>query len=415
VAINLETPYVPLMNDGKTPNLRQIARSIEAAVEKAVRRGKRLSGTAGDAKTSMKSLILDRLPDGIAINSDGGRLKFNQRNLYYKVRELIARDGGPEVKWEYFTAVITGYEEEHGDIRGMYRDPRGTLYHPHTGEEIPLGTQEVDRYRRPAWTFNKILYCEKEGLISTLRAVRWPERNDCALVSSKGYASRAARDVFDALGETDEPITFYCVHDCDAYGTMIYQTLQGATKARAARRVEVVNLGLDVAEALAAGLPVEPVERKGAAPVADYAEEHRDWFQAHRVELNAMTPREFLGWLDAKFAALPGKVVPPADVLRERLETAARNELHERLTAEILEAADLDGRVDAAMGRRGEALDAAARTLAEDVAKGLADSPTEPWSSPVERIAEKIAQSEPSREPEVPEPGPAAEGEGGAS
>ena len=38
----------------------------------------------------------------------------------------------------------------------------------HFGEEIPLGTGTAQRYRRPDWTFNKILYSEKEGLFAIL-------------------------------------------------------------------------------------------------------------------------------------------------------------------------------------------------------------------------------------------------------
>src|SRR5512144_24409 len=153
----------------------------------------------------------------------------------------------------------------------MYRDPRGTLYHPHTEEEIPLGTLNVEGYRRPEWTFNKILYCEKEGFFPILRAARWPERHDCALMTSKGFASRAARDVLDLLGETGEDLYLFCVHDADASGTLIYQALQEATKARPGRKVHIVNLGLEPEEARRMGLQIESVERKGGnhQPVAD--------------------------------------------------------------------------------------------------------------------------------------------------
>ena len=71
------------------------------------------------------------------------------------------------------------------DLPGMYRDDRGTLYHPHTGEHIPLGTRNVEAYRRPAWTFNKILYCEKEGFFPILIDAKWPERHDCALLTTR--------------------------------------------------------------------------------------------------------------------------------------------------------------------------------------------------------------------------------------
>ena len=66
--------------------------------------------------------------------------------------------------------------------------------------------------------------------------------------------------LIDKLAEHDEPVTVFCVHDADAYGTMIHQTLQEATNARAARKIKIVNLGLDPWEAIAMGLEVETVE-----------------------------------------------------------------------------------------------------------------------------------------------------------
>ena len=63
----------------------------------------------------------------------------------------------------------------------------------------------------------------------------------------------------------------FCVHDADGYGTMIYQTLQEATKARGARKIEIINLGLEPWEAIAMGLEIETVkEGDRRKPVADY-------------------------------------------------------------------------------------------------------------------------------------------------
>ena len=94
--------------------------------------------------------------------SGGNKYRYNQRQLFYVVRPYIIEALGVEPKWGNFTGIITDYEDEHGDIRGMYRDPRGTLYHPHTGQVISIGTLAVEEYRRPAWTFNKVLY-HREG------------------------------------------------------------------------------------------------------------------------------------------------------------------------------------------------------------------------------------------------------------
>ena len=75
-------------------------------------------------------------------------------------------------------------------------------------------------------------------------------------MTSKGFASRAARDVIDLLGDSDQVLTFYCIHDADASGTAIYQSLQEATGARPGRNVAIRNLGLDPEEAVAMNLQV---------------------------------------------------------------------------------------------------------------------------------------------------------------
>lgn len=139
---------------------------------------------------------------------------------------------GEELQIGNFTGIITDYESEYGEIPRMYREPRGSVTHPHRNETITLGTLMVEEYERPLWTFNKLLYIEKEGANEALKEVRWGERHDCAVMSSKGFSSRAARDLIDKLAEHDEPVEVFCAHDADGYGTIIYQTLQEETKAR---------------------------------------------------------------------------------------------------------------------------------------------------------------------------------------
>ena len=216
--------------------------------------------------------MLDNLDAAIAKVSDDGKYRFNQRQLLYVLRPIVREELDKELTVDNFTKIITDYENENGEIEGMYREPRGSIYHPHRDETITLGTLMVEEYDRPAWTFNKLLYIEKEGFSEALKDVRWGERHDCALMSSKGFSTRAARDLIDKLAEHDEPVTVFCVHDADAYGTMIYQTLQEETKARGARKVTIINLGLEPDEAGEMGLEVEEVEEKDRRkPVAEYA------------------------------------------------------------------------------------------------------------------------------------------------
>ena len=212
----------------------------------------------------------------------------------------------------------------------MQREPRGSLYHPHLREEIPLSTETVAKYRRPFWTFNKLLYIEKAGTQQNLIEVGWPEEYDAAIASVAGFTTRAVKDLVDLLATSNEPVTVFCVHDADAAGTMIYHTMVNETKARGARKIEVVNLGLEPWEGVEMGLEVEPVEKtERRRPVAPYVAEHdaewrdwlaergfeswADWLQKYRIELNAMPPAQRIEWLTEKIERYPPRKVVPAD------------------------------------------------------------------------------------------------------
>jgi hypothetical protein len=371
---------------------------LQSAIEKAIRRAKRRQPSNG-RKEYQRAVITEALPRAIDQASGGGRYRYSLRQLFYAVRPHTLDALGAEPDYGYFARVVGDYETERGgDLPGMYRDDRGTLYHPHTGESIPLGTRAVEAYRRPEWTFNKVLYCEKEGFFPILVEAQWPERHDCALLTSKGFASRAARDVLDLLGETDEPLTFYCLHDADGPGTMIYQTLQRGTAARPGRRVEIVNLGLDPAEALDMGLPAEKVNGSGRrgkrrrVPVADYLDQDwRVWLQSSRVELNAMDTPTFLQWLDGKMEQAGGKLIPPGPIMAARLVADARGLIQDALTAEAIRAARVEERTEAALAALQPEIDRTARQLPALVGRELAAVPARPWSAPVADAAARVA------------------------
>lgn len=189
--VNITTPYMPITTDGKEPDLGPIQDELSKVMEKAARRAKRKRvGTS--VQITKKEAILKALPDAIAKASGQGQYRYSLRRLFYAVRPSYLERLGEQPDYDYFSQVITEREAELGhDLEGIYRDDRGTLYHPHLRQEIPLGTRSVEDYERPDWTFNKILYVEKEGLFPMLRDAQWPECHDCALLTSKGYSSRA--------------------------------------------------------------------------------------------------------------------------------------------------------------------------------------------------------------------------------
>jgi hypothetical protein len=252
----------------------------------------------------------------------------------------------------------------------------------------------VEDYERPAWTFNKVVYLEKEGFSEALKEARWAERHDCMLMSSKGFTTRAARDLVDKLPEHNEPTTIFCVHDADAAGTMIFQTFQEATKARSARRVQIVNIGLEPWEALEMGLEVEDVEAGDRRkPVADYVLERDDgahweeWLQGHRIELNAMTTPQFIEWLDQKVGT--GKLIPPPHVLEAELDAKVEQKVRDAVIERILREADVDAQVATAIANIDKP-DAIA--LIDGIEQLFNQAPDREWRDHIEAVTIECAR-----------------------
>jgi hypothetical protein len=400
IQMNILTPYCPITSDGKAPNLEPFVQCIAAAVSTATRKAQR--DAPQERRVSQKDVVLDNLEQAIADASGDGEFRFNERQLFYLLRPIVSEETGQTLLIDNFKNILTDYESERGEIEGMYREPRGSIYHPHRGDDTPLGTLTVEEYERPPWTFNKLLYIEKEGFSEALKASGWAERHDCALMSSKGFTTRAARDLVDKLAEHDEPCTVFYVHDADAFGTMIHQTFQEATRARGARRVHIVNLGLEPWEALDLELDVEGVKNADKRkPVANYVLEREDgdyweeWLQTRRVELNAMTTPQFIAWLDRKMAEHgDGKLIPPPEVVTAKLEEEVEAGLRAALTARILREADLEGQLTRALNEIERPVDA---VMVSDIRRMLEHAPKREWREYVVGVAAELAASQVGR------------------
>ena len=396
IIFNIITPYMQITSNGKQPDLSHMQDVIYATVEKAIKKVKKVNKLnkidTPKAKTQ-KEVMLDNLCTAIDKASGGGEYRFSLRQLYYATRPYVIDGLGTELEYGYFCGVITDYENENGDIRHMYRDERGTLYHPHLKQDISLGTISVEEYTRPDWTFNKILYCEKEGFFPILKAVNWPEKHDCAIMTSKGFASRATKDLLDLLGDTKEEITFFCIHDADAAGTLIYESLQNETKSRPERKVNVINLGLEPKEGIVMGLAIEKVEEtKRNKPVAEYVEpKWAKWLQSHRIELNAMTTPQFIQWLDCKMKEHNGKkLVPPDEVLINELHENTRTKLKNCITDRILEESNIDNLVEAAYSDLIPKLEEFEDTINLHVNDELSKNPILLWKEPINQMVNNL-------------------------
>jgi len=173
------------------------------------------------------------------------------------------------------------------------------------------------------------------------------------VTSAKGFNTRAARDLIDKIADTTEPVNVFSVHDADWAGTLIQHTLQHATRARAARKIEVIDLGLQPWEGIALGLAVERVPGKVRLggkrvrhPVGAYVTQRTDrapngkswadWLQTNRIELNALTSAELIAFLDRKMEEhCAGKLIPPDDILIDGFGDRVRPQMERAVEAEI--------------------------------------------------------------------------------
>jgi hypothetical protein len=323
INVNITSPMFRLLSDGKTPDCAPFADAMAEAIGKAAKQAGRdiaAQMSAADkrdaarrraeaqedaqekaladrearqhrrallaiekaeriaekkARPTIRDAVLQLLPDAITEAEASGYL-FNTRHIVYAIREQVRQLSGQELKQAYFEQLVTELEAERGDLSPrLIREARGNFYIPHIdADAVPLGTVSVRNFRRPAWTFNKVVVIEKEDLRLMLEQAGWAQRHDAMLMSSKGFNTRAARDLVDAIAETTEPVRVFNAHDADAAGTVIQHTLQHATLAPPARSrssTSALNRGRESpSDSRASGCrsPATRTTRPGASPSA---------------------------------------------------------------------------------------------------------------------------------------------------
>jgi hypothetical protein len=319
VDIAITSPYFIALNDGKEPDCRLFADEIEQAVVKAA-------------------------------NSEAARDIAAQLTAHEKQVANIQ-----PLLQAYFDALVTDLEAERGEALhpNLIREARGNLYLPHIEDPVPLGTLNVRSFTRLPWTFASVMVIEKDDLALMAKKSGFCEHYDCAVLSCKGFTTRAGRDLIDKIVDTGEPVRVFSVHDADAAGTLIHHTLQNATRARGARKIQIIDFGLQPWEGVALGLQVEEVEieytkdgKQRKRPVGEYVQHHTEpaptgetwdqWLQHSRVELNAMKPLEMRAWLDGKMAEHDvSKLIPPDDILTDQFMERVREPVEDAVETAI--------------------------------------------------------------------------------
>jgi hypothetical protein len=164
-----------------------------------------------------------------------------------------------------------------------------------------------------------MLYIEKEGFLPLFERVNLASRYDLGIMSSKGMSVTAARQLADGIcGRMGIPLLV--LHDFDSAGIIIADTLKNDTRRYSYdNSPKVIDLGLrfdDIGD-----LTPEPHrsaisnERLAEAGLADDA---IDFLSDQRVELNAMTSRQLVDFVEAKLKQHNiGKIIPAGTTLAD--------------------------------------------------------------------------------------------------
>ena len=336
--------------------------------------------------------------------SDNGRLPTRPRQIMYTARpEILGLTERDTLDDRYFTQTLlpdyVAMNPEECRDWDIVWDARGHFTEPHTRHEIALGTLEVREYlglrakltdvvavdpsilfptHGPEHRFDTVLFIEKEGFGPLFAAEQLAERYDLAIMSTKGMSVTAARMLIDRLCHRGLELILV-LHDFDVSGFSIFGTL-GTSNRRYSfvNDVPVVDIGLRLDDVEEMGLESEPVDvsgnwwkrkqtlqRHGATP-AEIA-----FLEESRVELNAMTSRQLLDFVEEKLNEHGVEKLIPEDA---RLEQHARRLIEQRLA------------VAAIAPLKAEITERAAATklpadLRQRLAEVLTEEPQLPWDA----------------------------------
>ncbi len=351
---------------------------------------------APEPRASQKDIVFSVLDRAV---SRAGKL-FSARDLYYATRPLAYAhpewEDGKELKYPYFSqTLLTEYQELYGTIPGLWRDPRGQLHEPHTGNSLALGTREVASYEFPEYSFDKILYVEKEGEWPKLQDARIAERYDMAIASAKGYPVEAVRELFAQAEGGDYQL--FVFHDADIDGYEIARVLREATRRMPDHNVHVVDIGLTIEDAVALNLDSEPYYRKKGVPSTlrrRLSGLERGYFcgqAGERFELNAILPdTRRIEYIERKLKenGVRGKVIPSDDALGGLAEEIYREE-HATMVDAMVKKMFLEDVKEKLAEEFKELFNLDAPTVRQSIEKKFEDDRTLSWRAALrERFAE---------------------------
>jgi hypothetical protein len=406
---------------GAVPGVtRKWCKQRKAEEREADRAFRRRDAFVSSDRVTIKDAAYEVLEEAYLKASGGGRLPAHARQIMYAARgDILDLTGKDKLDDKYFTKTfLPEYLDEHPGQTADWDvvfDARGHFEEPHTDKVVPLGTIDVRDYLHdveaheiywaapamdlgddkfptagPPHRFGAVLFIEKEGFLPLFKAVHLAARYDVAVMSTKGTSVTAARQLVDTICH-EYRVPLLVLHDFDKAGFSIVGTLRRDTRRyQFANDIEVIDLGLRLADVEARGLEAEDVVyksdptanlRQNGATAAEIAFLYRGAapFRGHvgrRVELNAFTADGLVAWVEDKLDRHGGKkLVPDA----ETLGLAYRREWGRQTFAERV------GDIAEEVHAEAEEL-TVPRGLAGKVKKVLKADPALPWDKAIARL-----------------------------
>jgi hypothetical protein len=316
---------------------------------------------------NFKSAAFEVMEQAYMAASANGTLPTSARQVMYQARPFIQEKmGGQQLDDQYFCqTLLPDYMKEHQANWDITYDDRGHFTEPHTGHSIGLGTIGVRNYltgngapkleepsfasgnvatRGPCGCFGAVLFVEKEGFLPLFEAVHLAERYDLAIMSTKGMPSTSARTLIDKLCRQQVPLL--ALHDFDKAGLSIIGTLMRDTRRFTfSHDTKIIDLGLRLADVYELGLESsaeaafdcgrdsaksDNLRLNGATP------EEVEFLLTQRVELNALTSDQLVGFIEGKLNEHGIRKLIPGD---ELLRDAYRLFVHSKRVEKVVDQA----------------------------------------------------------------------------
>ncbi len=300
-------------------------------------------------ENSKKALMERHFMEGYEIASEG--YKVAVRQIFYTVRNIINIKYQRDLKQSDYNStftqeIVTNFIEKHPELEDkILFERRGYFYNPVTGDELPLGTEDVLTYIKRVikngiyrktktfysvpdeLIFNQVLFVEKSGFNIILKESGLLDKLNLGVMSTQGFGTRAVKRLMKYF--TDKGIKVFILHDCDIPGYLICEKfLSGSGTYKESLDVIKIGLALDDAKNLGKdrGEYAEVVKYKrsykNAIDTLNLSKDEKKFFIVdgddniyRRVELNTLTSPELIGFIESKIKHRP--ITPTVEQLND--------------------------------------------------------------------------------------------------